>query len=264
VATFNVLHGRTPSDGRVDPQRLRDALVSLQADVVGLQEVDRGQRRSGGLDLAAEAARYADGVSHRYVPALVGTPGAHWRAATDQDCVAPEDCAEPSYGIALLTRLPVLSWHVRRLAPLPVRSPVLVAKRRVMWLSDEPRVMLAAVVEGPLGAMTVATTHLSFVPGWNGLQLRRVVASLRELPAPRILAGDLNLPAPLPRVITGWQMLAELPSYPREEPRVQLDHILGDGALPAVCAAESQALDLSDHRAVVAELERPSGAVSTS
>lgn len=261
VATFNVLHGRDLEDGRVDGGRLRDAVATLEADVVGLQEVDRGQDRSHRLDLAAEAARYDDGVSYRYVPTLVGTPGGRWRAATDADCEAPQDCAEPSYGIALLTRLPVRSWHVRRLHAVPVRSPVLVARRRVLWLKDEPRVLLAAVVEAPFGELTVATTHLSFLPGWNAYQLRSVVSALRELPSPRVLAGDLNLPTPLPRVLTGWEMLADLPSYPRDEPRVQLDHVIADGDLPPVCAAESRALPLSDHRAVVAELEGPESSV---
>ena len=31
-------------------------------------------------------------------------------------------------------------------------------------------------METPLGVMTIATTHLSFVPGWNGVQLRRLVS----------------------------------------------------------------------------------------
>ena len=126
----------------------------------------------------------------------------------------------------------------------------MVAPGRFKWISDEPRVLLAAVVEGPTGPMTAATTHLSFVPGWNAFQLRSVTAALQTLPSPQILAGDLNLPSPLPRLLTGWQMLADLPSYPRDEPRVQLDHVLSHGDLPPVCAAESRALALSDHRAV--------------
>jgi hypothetical protein len=38
---------------------------------------------------------------------------------------------------------------------------------RVLFLPDEPRVLLAAVLDTPEGPVTAATTHLSFVPGWN-------------------------------------------------------------------------------------------------
>jgi endonuclease/exonuclease/phosphatase family metal-dependent hydrolase len=60
-------------------------------------------------------------------------------------------------------------------------------------------VLIAAVLETPAGPMTVANTHLSFVPGWNGAQLRRAARAVRSLPAPRVLLGDLNLPGALPR-----------------------------------------------------------------
>jgi endonuclease/exonuclease/phosphatase (EEP) superfamily protein YafD len=35
------------------------------------------------------------------------------------------------------------------------------------------------------------------------------------------------------------------------EPRIQLDHVLGKGALPPVSGMESPALALSDHRALL-------------
>jgi endonuclease/exonuclease/phosphatase family metal-dependent hydrolase len=252
VATFNVLHGRSLTDGLVDLPRLRDAVCALDADVLGLQEVDRGQPRSGGHDLVAEAAA-ATGGEGRFAPAVVGTPGERWRPARDDD----DRSDRPAYGIGLVSRLPVRRWAVTRLPSAPVRSPVLVpgSARRVIWLRDEPRVLLAAVLETPAGALTVATTHLSFVPGWNGLQLRRAARALRRLPAPRLLLGDLNLPGPLPRWLTGWRALAAVPTYPVDEPRVQLDHVLGHGdGLPAVTATRSLPMPLSDHRALVVDL----------
>ena len=51
LATLNLLNGMSLSDRRVDAARLRSAVKALAPDVVGLQEVDRGQPRSGGLDL---------------------------------------------------------------------------------------------------------------------------------------------------------------------------------------------------------------------
>ena len=56
LATFNLLHGRSLTDGLVDPDRLAAAVTALDADVLALQEVDRDQSRSGNLDLTAIAA----------------------------------------------------------------------------------------------------------------------------------------------------------------------------------------------------------------
>ena len=252
LATLNLLNGMSLSDRRVDAARLRTAVQELAPDVVGLQEVDRGQLRSAGLDQTREVAE-ALGCAHwRFLPALVGTPGGAWRAATDAD----DETAEPAYGIGLVSRWPVRSWTVVRLAAAPVRSPiVLPGTRRLIWLQDEPRVGLAAVVETPRGPMTVATTHLSFVPIWNGVQLRTLTTALAGLPGPRVLLGDLNMPPPFPRSLTGWTALARTPTYPAWEPRVQLDHVLGSGALPPVRRVESPELAVSDHRALLVELE---------
>jgi endonuclease/exonuclease/phosphatase family metal-dependent hydrolase len=253
LATFNLLNGTSPVDGRVDVERLRTAIRGLDADVVGLQEVDRDQPRSHGLNLTAEVAAAAGAADWRFEPALVGTPGGTWRAAVDG-----EVAGEAQYGVGLVSRWPVTSWHVVRLAAARLRSPVVLpGSRRVIWLRDEPRVALAAVVRTPAGPLTVATTHLSFVPGWNGVQLRTVTAALSALPGPRVLLGDLNMPGPVPRWLTGWSALARTPTYPAWEPRVQLDHVLGSGALPGVRAVGTPELPLSDHRALLVELDGP-------
>jgi endonuclease/exonuclease/phosphatase family metal-dependent hydrolase len=252
LVSFNILNGRSLSDGEVDAGRLRDAVKLLDADVLGLQEVDRGQPRSHGLDLTAEAAA-AMGGEGRFAAAILGTPGESWRPARDYDTAA----TGPAYGIGLVSRLPVRRWLVTRLPSAPIRSPLLIPgpQRRVLWLRDEPRVLIAAVLETRDGPMTVANTHLSFVPGWNGAQLRRAARAVRGLPGPRILLGDLNLPGALPRWLTGWTPLVVAPTYPAQEPRVQLDHILGHGpGLPAVAGAGAREMPLSDHRALLVDL----------
>jgi endonuclease/exonuclease/phosphatase family metal-dependent hydrolase len=251
LASFNILNGRSLSDGEVDVGRLRDAVKLLDADVLGLQEVDRAQARSHGLDLTAEVAAAMDGQG-RFAPAILGTPGERWRPARDAD-----PPTGPAYGIALVTRLPVTRWLVTRLPSAPVRSPILIPgpQRKVLWLRDEPRVLIAAVLRTPAGPMTVANTHLSFVPGWNGAQLRRAARAVRGLPAPRVLLGDLNLPGALPRWLTGWTPLAAALTFPTEDPRVQLDHVLGHGSgLPAVAGAGAREMALSDHRALIVDL----------
>ena len=255
LATLNLLNGMSLEDGKVLPERLSAAVQDLRADVVGLQEVDRGQPRSHGLDLTACVAE-AMGTEHwRFMPALIGTPGGSWRAAEDADTDPGTSSGVPAYGIGLVSRWPVLSWHVTRLPASPLRSPVLIpGTRRLIWLQDEPRVGLAAVVQTPGGPLTVGTTHLSFVPGWNGKQLRTFTGELGRLPGPRVLLGDLNMPPPFPRALTRWQVLARTVTYPAWEPKIQLDHVLGSGALPPVLAVESPRLAVSDHRALLVEL----------
>ncbi len=242
----------------MDPTRLHSAVASLRADVLALQEVDRSQSRSGDVDLAAVAgSALGDSVTHRFAPAVVGVPGALFRAAT----VADLDRAEAHYGVALATRWPVRSWWLTWLPPAPLPAPVLVPGPRggrLLLLEDEPRVVLAAIIEAPTGPITVATTHLSFVPGWNVRQLHRTQRALRGLPAPRFLLGDLNVPGRLLRLVSGWRMLASRPTYPTERPRVQFDHVLldplGAAGLFPVRTGETPAVDVSDHRPLVVEL----------
>ena len=77
IATFNILHGRSLDDGRVDVDRLAAAVKSLDADVLGLQEVDRDQPRSFGADLTAVAAEAMGAPEHQFVAALHGHPRRH-------------------------------------------------------------------------------------------------------------------------------------------------------------------------------------------
>ena len=253
LASFNILHGRSPSDGLVDVERLTSACASLEADVLGMQEVDRNQARSDGRDQTAMVAEALDAVAWRFEPAIVGEPGGVWRAARDGD-----GGDEAGYGVGLVSRLPVRSWHVVRLPAAPVRSPVYATgSRRVLLLRDEPRVGLAAEVETPVGPMTIATTHLSFVPGWNAMQLRRLTRILRRrTPAaqPCILMGDLNLPGPVARWASGWRSLARVKTFPAPKPSLQIDHVLAQGRVPPVRAAHAWALPVSDHRALVVDL----------
>jgi endonuclease/exonuclease/phosphatase family metal-dependent hydrolase len=257
LATWNVYHGRNPRDGVVDPARLARAVADLDVDVLALQEVDRGQPRSRMVDVTAVAAEAMDAVDARFVPTVVGDPATTWRPAGDADLGLARD----GYGVALLTRYPVLSWHLLRLAPAPlVRMPIPVpGMRQLLWLRDEPRAVLAATLRTPAGTMTVACTHLSFVPGVNAAQLRRSVRWLRGLPGPRVLLGDLNLPAGLVGRLSGTRLLARAATYPPSRPRWQVDHVLGDGALPPVTTVSVPRPPVSDHAPIVVQLAAPRG-----
>jgi endonuclease/exonuclease/phosphatase family metal-dependent hydrolase len=245
--TFNILHGRSPADGQVDVARFDRAVRSLDADILALQEVDRAQERSGRLDLTSVAADAMGSSDQRFVAALSGTPGAIWTAATGRE--QPDSAA---YGVALLSRFPVRSWEVVRLRAIPGRVPFRAAGR---WrlVSDEPRVALIAVVDGPDGPLTVATTHLSYLHGWNVGQLLRVTRALRRRAAPRILMGDLNMGLRAAERVARMRSAIAEPTYPADAPTRQLDHVLVDG-LPGPFTGHVQRLELSDHRAVVVAL----------
>jgi endonuclease/exonuclease/phosphatase family metal-dependent hydrolase len=258
LGSLNLLSGRSLQDGRADPALLAAALAMLDVDVLALQEVDRFQPRSGGVDQAALAAQVLGASCHRFVATVAGTPGeAGWRAGRlDGGAAEPG----PSYGIAVISRLPVQQWRVLPLGRARGRFPLLLPTRppKVRWMPDEPRAIVAAVLADP--AITVTAGHLSFVPGVNVRQLRQVRRWAGGLPAPRLLLGDLNLPGGLPARITGWTPLVDSPTFPAPAPRLQLDHVLAEG-LPRGTRAHARVLELpvSDHRAVLVDLDLPDG-----
>jgi endonuclease/exonuclease/phosphatase family metal-dependent hydrolase len=250
-ATFNILHGRTVEDGIVSLDRLRAAVRTIDADVLAMQEVDLDQPRSEMADLTAVAAEAMGAVSHRFVAALSGTPGATWIAATGQE--RPGGAA---YGIALLSRYPARNWQVLRLPLISVRFPMyLPGPGRVKVVREEPRAVVVAQLDTPAGPITVANTHLSFVPGWNRVQLRRLRRDLGGFPGPQVLMGDLNMTPPNPASITGMRSLACLATFPAHGPSSQLDHILVGGATPRVTRCSAPAMPVSDHRPLIADLD---------
>lgn len=252
--TFNLLHGLSLATGAIRQDDLRASAVALDADVLALQEVDRGQPRSNKVDQAAVVAEELGAPWWRFGPAVDGIPG---RRMTPADPLS--DAAGPACGVALVSRLRVLRWYARRFPAAPVPMLLHVARRPGLRLMpDHPRVALAGVLVGPDGPFTVVAAHLSFVPGWNVRQLRAIARWLAGMPAPRFLLADLNIPGPLPRAISGWEQLARVPTYPSWRPCVQWDHVLADGVGRGdVRTVTAQRQPVSDHTSVTVDVTWP-------
>src|SRR3954464_12225537 len=154
VATFNVQHGLGRT-GAVDIGLLAATCASLDADVLGLQEVDRNVRRSGRRDVAAEVAA-ACGMEHRFVAATrLG-----WRGRYGNALLARGDISD----VAALA-LPRVERH-------------------------EPRgALLATVAIDGSPPVSFAVTHLSPARTESAAQLAVVLQALVQRPAPRVLLG---------------------------------------------------------------------------
>lgn len=256
LATINIASGRG-ADGVVRTDRLAAAVAGLGADVVALQEVDHLLPRSGGVDQSAavEAACTGTGPAwhSRFAAAVSGTPGPGGGSSPALSSTP----GEAAYGVAIVTRYPIVSWRELRLSPARGRRPVMLPPGTmppVWFIADEARVALAVVLRTPLGPLTVITTHLSFAPVRAAMQLRTLRRWATALPGPRLLLGDLNLPGSLPEKVSGWNPLVQARTFPATSPRVQLDHVLGDGLDHRVTAAGAVVVGGSDHRGLVVAL----------
>ena len=250
IATFNILSGRSPQHDRVDEARFVEAIKRLDADLLGLQEVDRNQPRSQHADLTSMAAEAMDAVDHQFVAALSGTPGV-WAAATGEE--QPDAAA---YGVAFLSRYPVTGRQVVRLPPAPVRVPHRWHGQLLPdWVRDEPRVGVVAEVGTPSGPLRVVTTHLSFLRVWNVRQLRVLLRGVGDLPdAPLVLMGDLNMGRRTAERVTSLRPLATGATFPASSPTVQIDHVLTSDDGPRARSGGPMRLPMSDHCALVADL----------
>ena len=220
VVSYNIKHG-LGNDGRVDLERIAEVIRGLDADVVTLQEVDRGTARTDGVD---QTARLAE---------LTGMRGIFGD-------FRPYDGGE--YGMAVLTRLPVVAVHNHRLPQAPAPISAL-------------EVQVAVGLEGRV--VSVVGIHLVRTPEERLAEADTLTAILSERPHPVVLAGDFNSrpgDVVLQRLTRDWLVVpkdGDRFTFPSDAPDREIDFIM---------LRPAEAFEIVEHRVVgeaVASDHRP-------
>lgn len=250
IATYNI-HAGTGSDGVFDLDRQATALRALDADVIGLQEVDvHWGARSGDLDVAGELARRL-GMRVSFAPIYSLDP------VTAQG-------PRREYGVAVLSRFPVraaANHEITRLStqdedPVPAPAPGF----------GEVTLKVRGV------PVQVFVTHLDYRadPAVRVAQVadtRRIMAQERAARpgARQVLLGDFNAEPSAPELGPLWRELRDAAAgapgtYPAADPVKRIDYVaVGRGVRVRGVSVPEEAV-ASDHRPVVAELTLVRGA----
>ncbi|NED12087.1 endonuclease/exonuclease/phosphatase family protein [Streptomyces sp. SID9124] len=244
VATYNI-HAGAGMDNVFDLDRQVAALRALDADVIGLQEVDvRWGDRSEWRDLAAELGRRLRmHVSFAPIYSL--------------DPVAPGD-PRREFGVAVLSRYRIVSAENHDLTRLSTQDPNPV---------PAPAPGFGEVVLKVRGLpVHVYATHLDYRgdPSVRVAQVadtRRIMAEDRKherRPVRQILLGDFNAPPTAPELAPLWKELTDIepggPTYPAQDPVQRIDYVAVSKDTVRVRGAAVAETLASDHRPVVADL----------
>ena len=231
VMTYNIHHGEG-LDKKVDLQRIADLIKREQADIVALQEVDKGVRRTDRRDLPAELS-----------------------ALTGLACVFSNNFNYQGgqYGNAVLTRFPVKRWtntYFKMLSP------------------GEQRGLLQLVLDVHGRELVIMDTHIDYRK--DDTERLQNAAELHEIlhqygGRPIILCGDFNdTPgSPTHSKIAGdftdaWAAVGAGGGFtiPAENPSKRIDYLWVSKSTPFIpvkaWVPESAA---SDHLPVVAEMQ---------
>lgn len=228
VLVYNV-HAGKDAAGIDNLERVADLVRATRADVVLLQEVDRGTRRSGNVDQPKVLAQRT-GFSVAFGKTL--------------------DYDGGEYGIAVLSRWPIAEQALVR---LPVEPP-----QQRSGGSYEPRGAQRVRLGDP-ERITVVNTHLdaSREDHYRRQEIRTVLAIARDAQAGVLVGGDLNstpesevqAEARQAGVRDAWLLCGQGDgfTYPANVPTKRIDYLYLTGT--ATCSrAEVLDSQASDHR----------------
>jgi endonuclease/exonuclease/phosphatase family metal-dependent hydrolase len=231
VMTFNIASAvETGND--LDP--IADAIDLQQADLVGLQEVDRSWSRSGSLDQAQELALRL-GMSYRFDPVL--------------DCSAldVDNDGFCRYGTAILSRFSMRAATARDYS-LPRAG------------EEEPRGLAEVGVNVRGRRLTVFNTHLSDVVAARRAQVLELLRVVSATQGPFVLTGDFNARPNAPEI--GWLRrrltdAAQLMHVQRPTAgNTRIDYVFVSKGITVLSARvpPASARRVSDHRPLVVKL----------
>ncbi|WP_030973910.1 MULTISPECIES: endonuclease/exonuclease/phosphatase family protein [unclassified Streptomyces] len=238
VATYNI-HAGAGMDNVFDLDRQAAELRALDADVIGLQEVDvHWDTRSQWRDVAGELAeRLHMRVSFAPIYSLdPTTPGAPRR----------------EFGVAVLSRYRIVSAENHEITRLSTQDPDPV---------PAPAPGFGEVVVRVKGMpVHVYVTHLDY-RGDPSVRIAQVADTRRvmaEDEGRKVLLGDFNAEPGAPELAPLWEELADAdpgaPTYPALNPVKRIDFVaVSKDGVRVRDAAVAETL-ASDHRPVVADL----------
>lgn len=238
VATYNI-HAGAGEDEVFDLDRTAEAIRDLDADVVGLQEVDvHWGARS---DFVDEAQALAERLDMRVFFAPI----------YDMDPVA-QGGNRRQFGVAVLSRHPVLEAENHEITRLSTQTPDPV---------PAPAPGFAEVTVNVKGShVHVYNTHLDYRADPS---VRAQVADMLDVLAadrgPKVLVGDFNAEAEAPELAPLWQHLRDADpdgggTYPAIDPEKRIDFVTVSPDITVV-GAQEVATEASDHRPVITDLE---------
>ena len=258
-----------PPQAATEPTALTKAIQSLESDIYAMQEVDHFLPRSNSRPQMRDIAEGIGARDWAMGASVIGTPGENWRKKHEDEpeiitnASSHSELMHECYGIGIVSKIPVISWHRLNLGNSPLGLPLIVpgdetgkGRPRFLYVKDEPRLALAAVLEN---GFTVVNTHLSFVPGFNLAQLHRVkkwALQIAESTGTRaIVLGDLNLPKNLPIAGSSWKSLVTQNTYPSWGAKIQFDYILSpDLAFGEYSVRNFATTGVSDHLPIGVEI----------
>jgi len=235
VLCYNIHYGQG-NDGQYDLERLAAVITACKPDLVALQEVDVGVKRSGRVHQARRLGELTD-MAVRFGPTQ------HYQGGL--------------YGNAVLSKQPILDVVIHPL-PYTEATPELVTY---------PRGAITVTIRGPDGQpLRFISTHFQHnVPEDRAAEAKAVNAlfAVEDDTLPTILAGDINAPPdsePVRILVERWTNAideATAPTVPSANPTSRIDYIFYRPAsrfrlVEAQVIAEPMA---SDHRPVLVVLE---------